>query len=616
MRVWEIMSTSVAKVLKSARITRAREAFRKTGARVVAVVEDYARSKYAGFLTRVDVIKVTSSKSNLTVDEFLKESPTLKKDEELLDAYTLLRETGHYALPVVSTGHDKTVLGTLGFRDIIKALRAAGYIPKARAAADVMTTDSIPVISQYAPITKAWAMLVYRGMKALVVVRSEKERVPVGTLTPKDLIDSGRWYFRRESESGVTTVAKVRTIMKRGVVVARPDTPIESIADYIVDHDFTLVPVIDEDGVIMGVVTQEDVVRAYLEGIKPGRIPVPVLPPPLPVTAAETPVYESRAALIQRVMVRAAPAPLLGIKAIDVAAPEIPAVRVNDTIEHARNVMLRKRARIVLVLDEKGRIVGSLSTRNLLYSIGIKGPLWRRRPYEKEFIREVMNPNVVIVREGAPIENVANTMVTEDAEIALVVDKKGMLAGVITKEELVRALVETRGGVRVKNVIVPPGLGVVHPHHSLSHAVKKMKAYYLDALAVSVGGRATGVVSENRIPFVPLEDARTGLRSRRLIWVRKLERGGRPMGRYVKITPLLVEDVLTPITATVSLDDRISKAYSIISMNEVDGVPVEDERGRIIGVVCMHDLVRELARAAREIERKPVETEEVRMAEW
>ncbi|RLE67748.1 MAG: CBS domain-containing protein, partial [Thermoprotei archaeon] len=351
----------------------------------------------------------------------------------------------------------------------------------------------------------------------------------------------------------------------------------------------------------------------YLEGTKPGRIPVPVLPPPLPVTAAETPVYESRAALIQKVMVRVVPAPLLGIRAMDVAAPEIPAVRVNDTIEHARNVMLRKRTRVVLVVDDKGKIVGSLSTRNLLYSIGTKGPLWKRRPYEKEFIREAMNPNVVIVRENAPIENVANTMVTEDAEVALVVDRRGMLAGVITKEELARALVEARGGVRVKNVIVPPRLGVVHPHHSLSNAVQRMKAYYLDALAVAVGGRAMGVVSENRIPFVPLEDARTGLRSRRLIWVRRLERGGRPIGRYIKITPLLVEDVLTPITATVSLDDSIRKAHDIINSNGIDGIPVEDERGGIIGVVCMHDLVRELARAAREIERKPLETEEVRM---
>jgi len=607
------MSTSVARVLKAARITRAREVFRKTGARIVAVVEDYARSRYVGFLTRVDAVKVTSSKSDLRVEEFIREGPTLKKDEELLDAYTVLKETGYYTLPVVSGGHEKAVVGTLGFRDIIKALRAAGYIPKARAAADVMTVESIPIISQHAPITKAWAKLVYRGVKALVVVRNEKEHIPVGTLTPKDLVDSGRWYFRRESESGVTSVAKVRTIMKRGVMVARPDTPIESIADYIVDHDFTLVPVIDEDGVVIGVVTQEDVVRAYLEGIKPGRIPVPVLPPPLPVTAAETPVYESRAALIQKVMVRAVPAPLLGIRAIDVAAPEIPAVRVNDTIEHARNVMLRKRTRVVLVVDDKGKIVGSLSTRNLLYSIGTKGPLWKRRPYEKEFIREAMNPNVVIVRENAPIENVANTMVTEDAEVALVVDRRGMLAGVITKEELARALVEARGGVRVKNVIVPPRLGVVHPHHSLSHAVQRMKAYYLDALTVAVGGRAMGVVSENRIPFVPLEDARTGLRSRRLIWVRRLERGGRPIGRYIKITPLLVEDVLTPITATVSLDDSIRKAHDIINSNGIDGIPVEDERGGIIGVVCMHDLVRELARAAREIERKPLETEEVRM---
>ncbi len=613
MRVWEAMSTVVTKVLKGSKVTRAREALRKSGSRIVVVVEDYATAKYVGFLTRTDVIKITSSRSEVLVDELLREGPVLTAEDGIWDAINTLRNSGVYTLPVLKSKHSKSVVGTLGYRELIRSLKVSGYLPKAQAAADVMTIENLPLIAQDEPITKAWSMLVYRGIKALVVVRSKRDLTPVGMLTPKDLVDTGRWYFRREAEAIQTPVAKVRTIMKRGVIVAYPDTPIDAIADYIIKHDFTLVPVINEDGYIIGVVTQEDVLRAYIEGIKPGRIPVPVAPPPLPVTAAEVPVFESRATLLQKVMVREVVARPVGLKAIDVASPEIPAVRVNDTIEHARRVMLRERTSIVLVVDEKGRVVGSLSTRNLLYSIGVKGPLWRRRPYDAEFIREVMNPNVAIVRSSTPIEEIASLMVTEDAEVALVVDEKGELKGIVTKEELIRALAETRGGLRVKNIAAPPGLGVVHPHHSLAHAVRKMRAYYLDALAVAVGGEAQGVVSENRLPFVPLEDARRGLRSRRLIWVRKLVKAGRPLGRYVKITPLLVEDVMTRVPVCVTFEDKVSSVFEHMLEYNVDGLPVIDSEGRVVGVVCKYDMVRELARAARKVEK--VEVSEVKLSE-
>ena len=615
MRLIDVASLEVVKALKGSKMTRIREIFRKKAPRLIVIVEDYFKNKYVGYVTRHDVIQITSSKSNKLVDDFLHDKPILTPELSIQEAISILRESGRYALPLVESLETKKVLGIFSYRGLLRALKASGFSPKAKAAADVMTTENLPLIPQQSPITKAWSQLVYRERQGLVVIRDEKTPKPVGILTPLDLIQSGKWYFRRESEHGVTTPARVRTVMKRGAIVAYPDTPVDIIADYIINHDFSLIPVVDKDGNVIGIVTQEDVVRAYIEGIKPGRVPVPAALPPLRAEAQEALTFRSSTSIMQQVLVSAKIVAPSGLRAIDIARPELPAVRLTDTIERARNIMLREKVNSLLVVDEEGRIVGSLSTRNFLYAIGIKGPLWKRRPYEKSFINEIMNQNVLLVREETPVEDVAKEMLNTESEVAIVTDEKGLLKGIITKEELADALARLRGEMKIENVMPPLKLGVVHPHHSLAHAVKRMKAYYLDALAVAVGGIAEGVVSENRLPFIPLEDSKTGLRTRRLLWVRKLEKGGRKMGRYIKITPLLVEDVMVPTRDVVETDETLENAINIMKKLNIDGLPVINKNGKVIGVVCKHDYIRELARSSKLTGKIKTKVREARLSE-
>ncbi len=594
MKVWELMSPDFARCLPDARVTRVREVMRRGESRLVVLVEDYASNRFVGYLTRREAVSVTSARSDKLAREVMRDGPVLRPDMELEEALGVMADSGLYELPVLD--REGRVVGTLGYRHIIKALRGAGFSPRARSVAEVETREP-PTIPQDAPVTEAWSRMVYGGEEALVVVRGPDEPYPVGMLTLKDLVDSGRWYFRRESESGVTAPARVRAVMKRGVVVARGDTPIEAVAEYMVRFDFTLVPVVDDEGRVVGVVTQRDVVRAYVEGAKPGRVPVPVA---VPVPAQEKEVqYVSSEQAMRQVLVEGAEAAPLGLRAAEVAVPSLPAVTPADTVEHALRVMLRSRTNQVLVVDEGGRVLGSISKRNLLYALGVKGPLWRRRPYEREFIWEVMNTEVPLVREDTPVEEVARLMVNSNSDVALVVDDKGLLAGIVTKDSLAGALVDALGDrLRVSNLMAPSGLAVVHPHTSMAGVVRRMRAYLLDALAVAEGDRLYGVITENRLPFVALEDAKRGLRSRRLIWVRRLVGGGRRLARYVKITPLLAEDLMVPIRVSVGTEDPISKAYGMMERYRVDGVPVRDGEGRVIGVITKYDMVRELARRA------------------
>ncbi len=601
MRIWEVMSTDAPRVTPETKITKARALLRKSDRRVVVVLRDPVSKKMEGYLDRRDVLVVTSAKSDRLVKEALREFPFALPEQDIEQVIGDMEKNNLFEIPVVNNEVERRYLGTVSVRDMLKALRAEGYKPRATVVNEIMTVKNLDryILPQNERITKAWPRLVKGEVPAIIVVRDEKNRKPVGILTPKDLVDTGKWYFRREAERILSTPARIRTIMTRGVIVARPNTPIEYVADMMVRNDFSVVPVVDEEGNVIGVVTQFDVLRAYLEGAKPERKKLPAAPTPIAVEAGEMPVYQSRGAILQQVAVETAPIKVSGLTARDAAIEELPAVSITDTVEHVLNVMLRHRVNHVIVLDEEGRVAGSVSKRSLLHAIGVKGPLWRRRAGDKEFIRDVLNEKLPIVFEDTPIEDVARRMVEADSEIALVVNKKGELVGIVTKDTLVEAFRKTAPkDLKVANLMAPGKVAVVHPHHSLAHAVKKLKAYYLDALTVADGNIVKGVVSVSHLPFVALEDARVGHRSKKLLWVRRLEKGGRKAGRYIKITPLLVEDVMVPLEVAVKTSDPVEKAVEAMLEHGVDGVPVVDEEGNVAGVICKLDVVRELARSA------------------
>ena len=618
MKVWEAARKPKVVVLPNAFVMNVRAKMRDSEEGIAVVVRDLVDERVEGYITRQEIIQVTSHLTNLRAKDIARDYPIAVQDEDVMEAYKKLVENKVDYMPVVKSLDDPKLVGVIGLVDIIRALRAAGYEPIAETVAEVMTVEDLDkyITTPDEPVTKVWSDFVYRGIKGKVVVRSREEPYPVGLVTLKEFVESSRWFFHRESEHGLKTVAKVKSIMIRGAVVATPETPIEYVAKVMIENEFPVIPVVNEEGKVIGVVTLEDVARAYLEGAKPGRkrpAKVPLLP--RPVAPEERVTYTTREAVLEQVLVAKRPVEaLMGVKAADIMRSELPAISINDTVEHARKEMLRRKTNYLLVLDENGKIVGVVSKWSMLRALGLKGPIWRRRIHDRFFIEYVMDTDIPRVKPDASIEEVAAEMVRKGAEVAFVVDDKGEVIGFITKDDIVDAYAKTQiGRALVENVMTPGRIGIVHPHHSLYHVVQKMKNFYLDAVTVYDGSRVIGVVSANRLPFIALEDATEGWKSRRLIWVRKLVKGAARKGRYVKVLPLLAIDVTVPLKATVSPKDDVVKAIEIMKEYNVDGVPVVDEEGRVLGVICKNDILRELARTARVVQAraaKPAETKE------
>ncbi|MCD6514969.1 MAG: CBS domain-containing protein [Candidatus Odinarchaeota archaeon] len=598
MRVWEVMQKP-PKVLKpDDHIGKARKIFRETGVRVIPVVDE--NGKLLGYLRRIDVIKLTSLKLKIPlkgissvapVKDFMVSHPIITQDLDIFEVAKVMIKNNLEAIPVVKSLREPFLLGVITVIDILRVLISLGFTPRAKTVSEVMTADFYK-IDPDERIDKVWHKFVEDHVKAALVIK--KDGNLWGILTPKDLIDKKSWMFARESERP-RTPGKVKRFMTRGVMVVTKDLPIDMVARFIVDHDYTLLPVIDENGEVIGVITQLDLLRAYMLGKKPEAVAVKPWEVPVP---AEEIVYAPSESTLQTVLVKK---PASAVIKPELTVEEIMQkgyieILPTDTLEHARNLMLRYKVNHLVVVDDEGSILGILSKRNIIRALGIRGPIWMRREFDLRFIEQVMTPDPPRISAYATIEDAANMMLFYDVD-ALLVEKNGSIVGIITKDDIVKAYAKhATGRAKVENIMQPRSIGAVHRHHSIAHVIRVMETNYLDAVVVVERNAPIGLISENRLVFVPITDSVGGIKHRRVVWIRKLK--GRKMARYVKITPLLAEDFMIEVPTTISLDTDTAEAAKLMIKYDVDGLPVVDENGIVLGIVTKSDIIRELARTA------------------
>ncbi|MEB3756464.1 MAG: CBS domain-containing protein [Desulfurococcales archaeon] len=594
-------------------ITKARALMRKYGERVAVIVDE--KGKFKGFLTRREAAIVTSAKSGLRALDLARDYPVFTPETPLEKAFDEMISQRVWGAVVVDDPVSNNVIGVVTLRDIIEKFIEKGYKPKAVSVSEIMTKDKIEemIAEPDTRVTKIWSKLVLKSYPAVILVRSKANPIPVGIITAKDLVDSGRWRFHREGEARIVKPAKAKAIMTRGVVVATLDTPIEYIAKTMAENDFSVIPVIDDEGKVIGVATQEDVVRAYLEGAKPGAVKVKPRIAVKPVPEIERITFVKAESMLQQVLVKKEPLETPPeITAKELVIPELPAMSINGTVEHARKLMLRHRVNYIAVIDDSGKIVGIVSKWNMLKAISLRGPIWRRRVYDKFFMDYVMTKNPPKIKPDESIGNIALKLLANNSDVALVEDENGNLLGFITKDNIVEKFVEQRGHkILVENVITPVKIGIVHPHHSLAHVINKMRTFQLDAITVADKDGIYGVVSANRLPFVAYEDHINARKSRRLIWVRKLVKGSAKLGRYVKVLPLTALDAAAKVEEYVTSNQTLAEALKKMKELNLDGIPVRDIDGKVIGIISKYDILREIVREAKTFKEEKSERKEV-----
>ena len=138
---------------------------------------------------------------------------------------------------------------------------------------DVMTPEPITVTPE-TPLKEAAAMLAQHRISGLPVVDSEKHVVGVisegdilfkeigGTVREKHLIE--RWLEQPSAGEGKTDAKTVAEAMTAPAVTTTVKRPLAEVANTMIDQGVKRLPVVDADGVLIGIVTRADLVRAFI----------------------------------------------------------------------------------------------------------------------------------------------------------------------------------------------------------------------------------------------------------------------------------------------------------------------------------------------------------------
>jgi acetoin utilization protein AcuB len=116
------------------------------------------------------------------------------------------------------------------------------------------------------PVNDAFDLMKKERIRRIPVV--EKNGKLAGIVSDKDLL--------RVSPSPATTLSafeipyllskvKVSDVMTKNVITVNEDTPIEDAARIMVDNKIGGLPVVNEDGVVVGIITETDIFKTFLE---------------------------------------------------------------------------------------------------------------------------------------------------------------------------------------------------------------------------------------------------------------------------------------------------------------------------------------------------------------
>ena len=128
-----------------------------------------------------------------------------------------------------------------------------------------------------------------------------------------------------------------------------------------------------------------------------------------------------------------------------------PVITINDDtpFQEALKTMRENKFRRLPVVDKKGRLVGIVAERDLLYAS--PSPATTLSVWEMNYllskikIRDVMTRKVITTTPDSTIESAANLMITHKVGGLPVVDGD-KLVGIITETDIFKTLVEVFGG--------------------------------------------------------------------------------------------------------------------------------------------------------------------------
>ena len=304
---------------------------------------------------------------------------------------------------------------------------------------DAMTRE-VARVREHTSVRELVAMLVGQGFRALPVV-DDGDRV-IGIVTGGDLIERGGLHaridslagldadgLRRELEAVGRTNQFATHVMTAPVVTAHPGEPITEATHRMVQRRLKRLPVVDDAGRLVGMLSRADVLRTVGEGY------------------ARADAGPDDATL--------AHARTVG----EVARSDVPTVGPDAPLPEVLDAVVSTRLLRAVVVDADRRVLGVVSDAELvrvvdpaahptlLQALAARLPFGRHGPEEQERLKgapthaaDVMLAPPVTVAAETPLPAAIRVMLDAQRKILPVVDADGRLTGAVDRADLLRAV--------------------------------------------------------------------------------------------------------------------------------------------------------------------------------
>jgi CBS-domain-containing membrane protein len=213
---------------------------------------------------------------------------------------------------------------------------------------------------------------------------------------------------------------KVSEVMRREVAIVHPDDPITKVVDLLLDKDFTAMPVTDEQGEVLGMVSDSDLLTR-------GGMDVTIS---LKRAADPDFVRELHSSLENP-----------NRKVSEVMTREVVTIGPEAVLGAAGKLMVEKHLKRLPVIDENRKLVGILGRLDLLNTIAaVHLPEWHphaRPAGQQATVSDVMTREVPTVRDSATVETMFALLVSSTHKRVVMVDDQHRVVGIIADSDLI-----------------------------------------------------------------------------------------------------------------------------------------------------------------------------------
>jgi CBS domain-containing protein len=230
-------------------VTKARQILRDNRFREVYVVD--AKKNLLGYIDLTDGLRVTATKSNVTIEGYIKEAPMAGPADPVERVAKVMREYKTDSVAIVDP--PLHIIGGVLLSDIFPVIISRNELRGT--VSDYMTRD-VTVASPTDTIQKIYTMIMESGFSAFPVVK--KKRI-AGLISRRDLIRTRRMQSVIASHAHTT----IEEVMSKDVVTIGPDETVSSAAELLVKHDVSRLPVIDGDRIV-GIVDRHDILTGLV----------------------------------------------------------------------------------------------------------------------------------------------------------------------------------------------------------------------------------------------------------------------------------------------------------------------------------------------------------------